>query len=239
MTARDRIIVSVVLGAAILAGFWFAVLGPKRNEAHGLDAKVSAAQQRLTQAESKAGEAQRAKQRYEQDYATVARLGKAVPATDGVPSLVYQLESAAHGARIDFHSVQLGSPATGGTSTTSPSTSSGSSSAALPAGATVGSAGFPTMPFTFEFDGSYFDLERMLADVQRFVTVSREDVRVRGRLLSVDGVDLKTQDGGSQLQATVKATAYLLPQGTSVTGGATSSAPASATAAPPTATAIR
>jgi Tfp pilus assembly protein PilO len=250
--SRDRILLIALLGVGLLAGFWFAVLGPKRDEAKDLSAKVNAAQERLAQAQAKARDAQQAKASYERDYATVLELGKAVPAEDRVPSLIYQLESASRHARIRFNSIQAsGSASAGATATTaaqvaalgkaqSGSDSSGSTAApsssdsATPAGTTVGTAGFPTMPFTFAFEGSYQDLRHLVDAVNHFVEVHGSQVVVRGRLLQIDGISLTPQDAGksTRVTATVNATAYLLPPDQGATNGATPTAPAGAAPTP-------
>jgi type II secretion system (T2SS) protein M len=248
MTTRDRLVIVGVLVAAALAGFWFLGLAPKRKEAADLDAQITAQTQQLATAQARAADARKAKDRYDEDYAAVAKLGKAVPKSDALPSLVYQLQSAAHSARIDFTSLKIagsggqgptpaatagGTAASGAAATKDSSASSSSSSssapssstagatatpapatqaaaATLPPGAAVGPAGFPTMPFTFVFSGTYFDMERFLQDVQRFVRVDGKQVDVSGRLLSVDGFSLSAGPGGfPNVKASIVATAYL------------------------------
>ena len=247
MTTRDRLVIIGVLLAAALAGFWFVGLAPKRKEAAELQAQVASETQKLTSAQQRAAEAKQAKARYNGDYAAVAKLGKAVPKTDALPSLLYQLQSVAHSARVDFTSLKIAggggqgpapaatapAAASGGTSASGASSagsSTGSAAAAAPAastpstpapatqaatatlppGAAVGSAGFPTMPFSFVFSGSFFDMERFLGDVQRFVRVDNKRVDVRGRLLSVDGFGLVAGPGGfPNVKASIVATANL------------------------------
>jgi hypothetical protein len=236
VTTRDRIVVLVVLGTAMIAGFWFVVLSPKREEATKLDAKVAVVQQRLQTAQNTLGQAEKARRGYEADYAAVARLGKAVPKDDNMPSLLYQLQDAARGARIDFRSAQIsgasqsaapaassgGSTASSG-STTAPATQA--AAAALPPGASVGSAGFPTMPFQFTFRGSFFDMEHLLNEVQDFISVDGKDVRVRGRLLTIDAIALSPQIF-PEVKASITATAYLLPADDATVAGATPQSPA-------------
>ena len=252
MTTRDRLVIVGVLLMAALAGFWFLGLAPKRKEAADLDAQIATQTQQLTTAQAQAAAARQAKARYNDDYAAVAKLGKAVPKSDALPSLVYQLQSVAHSARIDFTSLKIsggggqgptpaaaaapaatgGATASGsssGSSSSNSSASSGSSSstpaapattqpapatqaaaATLPPGATVGSAGFPTMPFSFVFSGTFFDMERFFGDVQKFVRVKGKEVDANGRLLSVDGFSLVAGPGGfPNVKANVVATAYL------------------------------
>ena len=93
MTTRDRLVIVGVLLAAALAGFWFLGLAPKRKETADLDAQIATQTQQLATAQQQAAEARKAKDRYDGDYAAVAKLGKAVPKSDALPSLVYQLQS--------------------------------------------------------------------------------------------------------------------------------------------------
>jgi hypothetical protein len=218
VTARDRILIFVVVGIAALGGFWFLVLSPKRAEVKGLDAKIASAQQVVAQAQATAQSAQQAKARYATDYATVVRLGKAVPADDDMPSLLYQLQSASSGSKVDFQSLALGGGAPTGAA-------AAASATPLPPGAVVGAAGFPTMPFQFTFDGSFFDLAGLLRNVQRFVAVHGDKVSVRGRLLTIDGISLDPTNFPS-VKANISATAYLVPAAQGATNGATATAPA-------------
>jgi hypothetical protein len=75
------------------------------------------------------------------------------------------------------------------------------------------------MPFSFIFEGSFLDMQRFLARVDRFVDVRGQTVLVNGRLLTVDGISLSTAEGTatSKVKATIAATAYLAP-GDSATG---------------------
>jgi Tfp pilus assembly protein PilO len=269
MTTRDRLVIVGVLLAAALAGFWFLGLAPKRKEASDLQAQIATQSEQLAGAQQRAASARQAKERYNGDYAATAKLGKAVPKSDALPSLVYQLQSVAHSARIDFTSLKIAggggqgptpaaaaAPAasagtsasgssTGGTSATpaasataaQPAAATQAAAATLPPGATVGSAGFPTMPFSFVFTGTFFDMERFLDDVQRFVRVDGKDVDVRGRLLSVDGFGLVAGPGGfPNVKASVVATAYLRTASdddTSAAGTGAGAADATGTSASP------
>jgi Type II secretion system (T2SS), protein M len=268
VTSRDRIIIVVVLVAAVLAGVWFVGLAPKRKEAADLSSQIDTAKQQLAEAEQSAGQARQAKAGYDRDYAAVATLGKAVPKSDAVPSLVYQLQSAAHDARIDFKSLKIAgngvqaspsapaaataavakssnasgstTPSTGTSGSTTPSTAATpapatqAATASLPPGAAVGSAGFPTMPFSFVFNGSFFDMERFLREVQRFVRVDGKSVDVRGRLLSVDGFALTAGPAGfPSVRASISATAYVLsPDDTAAAAAGGSTSTGSASGAP-------
>jgi hypothetical protein len=242
MTARDRILLLVVGGVALLGGFWFLALAPKRHDAKALDAQIVTAQQRLRTAQAAAADAAGAKHRYESDYATVARLGKAVPSDDETATLLYQLQSAARGSKVDMRTFELGTAASSspnsapaGSSATATGASAATSAAAtqaaaatLPPGASVGPAGFPTMPFAFTFDGTFADMEHLLETVQRFVRVNGSTVNVNGRLLTIDGISLIPQNT-THVTATIAATAFVLPPSAS-TSSSTGTAPSDQTA---------
>jgi hypothetical protein len=130
VTGRDRIVVLVVAAFAAVAGFYMLALKPKRQEAGKLGTEVSAARERLDEAEQRLAVARQARASYSLNYATVARLGKAVPTDDDVPSLVYQLDSTAGATGVDFRSVKLTSgsgaqPSAGSAASAAASTSDG------------------------------------------------------------------------------------------------------------------
>ena len=165
MTRRDRNVLFVVGLAAIIGAFWFLVLSPTRKDSSDLDKQIVTQQQRLTDAEAKLATAQKAKAGYQADYAAVAELGQAVPADDDIASMVYQLDKTAKSghrlplgeARHDrFERLERGDAST----------------VQLPPGAAVGAAGFPSLPFSFSFDGSFFEMKKFLASVDRLTRVN-------------------------------------------------------------------
>ena len=217
MTNRDGIVLTVVVAAVLIGAFWFLVLGPQRGKASKLGTQVTQAKQQLASAESDAAESLAARAQYSHNYATVAQLGKAVPASDDVPSLVYQLSSTAQATGVDFRTIKLqnsasgaaaatpapasgssgsgGSGASGGAgasngSGAAPAAASQAATATLPPGAVVGPAGFPTMPFSFTFEGSFFRLGTFFARLENLIHSKRGNLSVSGRLLTIDGLAL-------------------------------------------------
>jgi hypothetical protein len=245
VSARQRIL-AVVAGTLLVVGaYYFLALSPRLHDASDLSDQVAKTETRLQQAEVKAAQAQAAKNAYRTNYATVARLGKSVPVDDEVPSLVFQLDSAAHATGIDFRSVKLASGAAGATSAPASTGKAGTASAtqavavALPPGASVGPAGFPSMPFSFTFTGNFFTLERFLRKVDGFTGVSGKRIRVGGRLLTLDGISLTAAaDGFHHIKASISATAFLVPADQGLTGGATPTGPATTTTSAITTTGV-
>jgi len=219
MKTRDRLVLAVLGVAALAAAVWFMALAPKREQASKLATKVTQAEARRDAATAKATNAGQAKAKYDRDYATVARLGKAVPPKADVASLVFQLESAARAAKVDFRKVAIEStpdaPAAGGAA--SPSR-----------------AGISATPFTFAFEGSFSGLRRLLHAIDRFSRIRRQRLAVSGRLLTVDTVALTPGKAGlPRVKAEISAKAYVAPiPSTPADKAATPTASPSSTTAP-------
>jgi Tfp pilus assembly protein PilO len=228
MAARDRLVLIAIAMLVLLAGGWYMLVSPERQQASKLEAQVTTASAQLTSAEGELSSARGAATRYSNAYSSIVNLGKAVPATAEVPSLIFQLEQASNLKRVDFSSIVTG-------------TGSGSSpSSATPAAVT---SGFSQMPFTFVFNGNFFDLYNLFQQLNGFTQrTASGQLQIRGRLLTIQSVKLAPVTTGtasapgshSQLTGTITATAYVLPAGQGLTGGAIPAAPgASGTSASP------
>jgi type II secretory pathway pseudopilin PulG len=256
VTGRDRIVVIVVGVLVAIAASWMLVISPKRDEASKLQGQISSIQSSLSSAQSQVSAGEAARNAFRSSYSTMVRLGEAVPTDDNVPSLIFQLQSAAKAAGVDFRGLTL-NPAAGGTTaptTPTPPTGTtgatgatgavgpaaagttpaiGSATGVLPPGAAVGPAGFPVEPFTFTFQGNFFHLSDFFGRLQRFVVADNKRVSVSGRLLSLDAISLAPGSAGfPQIAATVSATTYLLPSTEGLLAGATPAGPAAGTSQP-------
>jgi hypothetical protein len=142
-----------------------------------------------------------------------------------VPGLIDQLAQATHEKNVEFAAI----------------TSGGASGSAA--------AGFTQLPFTFTFEGSYFDLEHLFSQLTDFATLGASGaLDVNGRLLTIQSVRLAPVGSGSseaassdtgKLTGSITATAYVLPASQGLTGagsaasaGGAGATPASSTAAP-------
>jgi hypothetical protein len=247
MTGRDRIVIVGLAVLAILAAGWLLLVSPERQQAAQAQGQVETARQKLQSAQAQVANARTAQTSYSSAYASVVRLGKAVPPQQEVPSLIYELEQASNERSIDFNSITSGS--------------SGGSSAASSTAATAAATGFSQMPFTFIFKGSFFGLAHLLHQIDGFARITAAGgamstaaagapvpggVQVSGRLLTIQGVNLALENQSSaglrsagssangpsgMLTATITATAYVLPAGEGLTGGATAAGPVGSSAA--------
>jgi Tfp pilus assembly protein PilO len=219
VTTRDRLVLIGVMALALLAAVWLLLVSPERKTASKLSSEVSAASAQLASAQGDAASAQAAQRRYSAAYSSVVSLGKAVPASEEVPSLMYQIAQATNEKHVEFNSITSGG-GTGGSST-------GSTSSTVAAAAV--SAGFTQMPFTFVFGGSFNDLYHLFRQLNAAtVRTSSGGLQVSGRLLTLQAVKLEPAAAGSssqQLTGTITATAYVLPASQGLTAGATPTSP--------------
>ena len=211
------------------------------------------------------------------------RLGKAIPASVDMPSLIVQLDRAARGHGHPLHKIATGdreaaaapaaaapaapstdasgTPVAAGGETASSSSGTAAESAnnaqatanqnaanaeqsgvaptdtqtstggidptapATDTGATT-TTGLESIPLEFTFIGDFFDLADFFHDVKRFVRVADQNVLVRGRLMTVEGVQWSSDtELFPRLKASIKATVYLSPKSEGVTAGATPQGP--------------
>ena len=230
MTRRDRMILAGVALLALLVAPYVLVISPKRSQASKLQSQINGIQSQLATARSEAVSAQSARQTFGRSYTALVRLGEAVPTDDNTPSLIFQLQSAADAAHVDFQSLSFSAGSGGPSSSSSSSSASQASVAALPPGATIGPAGFPIEPFTFTFQGNIFHHADFLGRLQRFVTMSNNKLSVSGRLMTLDGISLGAAPSGfPNITATIAATTFLLPASQGLLNGATPTGPSSST----------
>ena len=264
MKSSDRTVLLVVAVLGLLAGMWFLLIAPKRDEASTLDQQVRDLQVAVQQAEELASAAEAAKADYADNYHRMVVLGKAAPAEDDTASLFVQLDELAASSGVDLESIDLiegsagAEPTTAAAQTTAdqnepvdaaagepaaeataapaaPATEA--SAALLPLGATVGPAGLPIMPYDLKLKGDYFEIADFIDSLQKLVH-GEGGSEVDGRLVTINNFSFAGDEakGFPALDATLKVTTYLAPDGQGLTGGATPTAPPAATATATTST---
>jgi Tfp pilus assembly protein PilO len=234
MSRRDRIVLMVIVTLAVLGGAWMLVVSPERKQAGTLATQLTSAEAQLASAEGQLADARGAQSRYADAYAAVVNLGKAVPPNQEVPSLIYQLSQATHQKNVEFASIA--------------SSSAAAASASTPIAAAAGASGFSQMPFTFVFNGSFFDLEHLFGQLNGFATQTASGaLQVRGRLLTIQSLKLEpltssaptgkeTSSKAPQLTGTITATAYQLAASEAAAGQASPGSPTGAASTPTSST---
>jgi Tfp pilus assembly protein PilO len=241
VTRSNKILLTVVGFGLAVAAFWFLVLSPKREEITTLDSKVATKQAEVAQSQQQLATYETARGSYKKNYATLARLGKAVPADDDVRSLLVQIESTADGTGVDFQQIELGTALAGAeAATATPATPEAGATAegelaSAPGTIPVAGGALSAMPFNFQFTGGFFDLSTFFARLEHFVTANNKRLDATGRLLRIEKVSISPANAGfPDMRASVGAATYVVPPVEPVTAGAAAPSSAqSATTAPP------
>jgi hypothetical protein len=269
LSARDKKILIVLVPVLAIAAYWLLVLGPKRADAGRLGDELAQQEQRRDDAVAEAGQLDGAKANYAKDYETVVSLGKAIPSSVDMPSLIVQLDRAARGTGIRFNRIKTGErveapppPPPGGKAASGEGTpaaapggesagtapgkaaesagntaataneqsgatgadASGAGSSAAGGGSTSGVPGLDSVPLEFTFKGSFFDLADFFHQLKRFVHSANGQVRVSGRLLTIDGMSFESS-AFPTITAEVRATVYLSPKNEGVNAGGSAAGP--------------
>jgi hypothetical protein len=250
MSRRDRYILIALVIAGVLGVYWFMGLSPKRQDAAQLDKDIAAAQLQVDQSKQEKVTFAQAQLAFPRMYASLGRLGKAVPPEDDVPSLLVQLNHAAAKANVDFRSIELkveegaaeaaaapaaptatataGATGAAGTATAGATGATGATGAAESGGsATPAPPEFKKLPFEYKFEGGFYALQKLIHNVNELVAQRNQQLAIAGRLVTVEGFAM------TRGKITILATSYVLPAGQGLFGGATPQAPANADPAAP------
>ena len=209
MSNRDRLVLIGVITVAVVGVVWLMFVSPERKKANQAGAALATAEAQLQSAHSELASARSAQAKYAASYSTIVHLGKAVPTTQEVPSLINELALASKQKKVEFASiVSSAGSGKGILATTGPSA----------AEAAAAEGGFQQVPFTFIFNGTYSGLEQMLRRITSFTARTPSGaLEVNGRLLTIQGVTLQPvvvagqSHSNPHLTASVTATAYTMP----------------------------
>jgi Tfp pilus assembly protein PilO len=205
LSAQSRMSLMIVLaGLVLVAVLWVTAIAPKRADRNGVAANVSAQEHRVDAARTQVVDYTEARKQFPGMLSELRRLDTAVPTRGAISQLLRQLQrrGRARGSRLQLAALKTAAPAPGTT-------------AATP-GASAGPGGLAALPFTFEYTGGYFDLVAILRAVRASVQTRAGDLRIDGRLLTIDGLTFKRPSAsGKTTQAVIDATAYIAPESTS------------------------
>jgi hypothetical protein len=141
LTDRDRKILLALIPLVVILGYWFLLLAPKRQEAAKIRDQLTQAQGLRDTAQQKASQLAGAKRSFAADYATVIRLGKSIPTSVDMPSLLVQLDRAAQGTGIKFTNIKAGTAPAGAAATPAASTPPGGTTGPTAPGAAPAQSG--------------------------------------------------------------------------------------------------
>lgn len=235
MSANNRIIVAMLVVAALTIAFWTMLLSPKREEVGKLDRQITQQEELLSVHQAEVERGLQAREAFPRQYQQLVVLGKAAPADDETASLLVQLNRIAGNAHVRFETFLLEptgeSPeepeAAAPTAEGEPTSPTEVAASTMPLGASIGPAGLAVMPYKLTFKGSFFKLADFIHGLDALVKTKNSEVEVTGRLITINGFELKADPtkGFPDLEASFSVTTFLVPPEQGVTGGATPSSP--------------
>lgn len=200
MTTQTRALAGViVVGLALLVALWVMAIAPKRSDNAAVAANVAAQKSRLTAATALLGGYAASRKQFTGLLSELHEMNKGVPVRGDIAPLLFDLQNRARARGSDLRLVALKAGAVAPTTGTSTP------------GAVAGPGGLSVLPFTFEYTGKYFDLLEILKTVRTAVRTGGGDLKIRGRLLTIDGLSFNRLDSSKLTKAVVNATAYLAP----------------------------
>ena len=206
MTARDRKLLMFLVPIASFALYWMLLMNPALDRRAGLKEPLEQAQSARDRAVATAAEMTEAKERYDQDYAQLVKLSRAIPQSVAVSDLMRELNAAARGMGIEFSNITMAAPGESETAT--------EDVAALP------TEGLDAIPVELTFDGRFFALSDLFRSIQRFVRLADGRLDVHGRLIRIDEFSFDSA-AFPNITAQISATVYAAPADEGPTGGAT------------------
>lgn len=190
MRARGKevYIITAVVAVVLIVAWYFLLLSPTRTKLSDLDGQVQAQQAALATAKQEVARLESYKKTAPQSRAEIVRLGKMLPESEGIPSLIIELTRTADASGVDLNSIARGA--------TQPGTP------------------FGLQSVTLQVAGRFFDVEDFLYRLESYVAFRNASFRVTGRLLEVKtltiaGAATTTSGAAPPLTVTVELNAYL------------------------------
>ena len=185
---KEVYIITAVVAVVLIVAWYFLLFSPARTELSDLDSQVQAQQAALVSAKEEVARLESYKKAAPQSRAEIVRLGKMLPMSEGIPSLIIELTRTADASGVDLNSITRG--------------------------AAVAGTPYGIQNATLAVTGSFFDVEDFLYRLEAYVAFRNASFRVTGRLLDVTTLGLTggavTTDGSvAPLTVTVTLNAYL------------------------------
>ena len=199
---KEIYIITAVVAIVLIVAWYFLLFSPTRTELSDLDSQIQAQQTALTTAKQEVVRLESYKKTAPQSRAEIVRLGKMLPQSEGIPSLIIELTQTADASGVDLNSITRG--------------------------ATVPGTPFGLQSVTLAVTGRFFDVEDFLYRLEAYVAFRNASFRVTGRPLQVKTLTLTggaatTTGSAPPLTVTVELNAYLwaLPAADAAAAGGT------------------
>jgi Pilus assembly protein, PilO len=186
---KEVYIITAVVAVVLIVAWYFLLLSPTRTKLSDLDGQVQAQQAALATATQEVARLESYKKTAPQSRAEIVRLGKMLPESEGIPSLIIELTRTADASGVDLNSISRGA--------TQPGTP------------------FGLQSVTLQVTGRFFDVEDFLYRLETYVAFRNASFRVTGRLLQVKTLSVAgggaatTSSAAPPLTVSIELNAYL------------------------------
>ena len=202
MRARGRevYIIAAVVAVVLIVAWYFLLLSPTLSKISDTKTQIVSAQAALDSARANVARLETYKKTAPQSREEIVRLGKMLPTSEGIPSLIVELTKTASASGVDLLSITRGSSQTG-----SP---------------------FGIQTVQLSVSGRFFDVEDFLYRMESYVAFRNAEFRAEGRMLEVTQLSMSGGAAASNgstapLSVTITLSAYLWgAPATAAAGGA-------------------
>lgn len=202
MRARGReiYIIAGVVAVVLVVAWYFLLFSPKQSEKSDLETQIDTQRTTLATAQQEVVRLESYKKTAPQSREEIVRLGKALPQSEGIPSLIIELTRTADASGVDLTTITRG--------TTTPGTPYGVQSVSI------------------QVVGRFFDVEDFVYRLENYVAFRNANFRATGRLLELANLNMQagsSSDGSvPPVTTSIVLNAYLwaLPAAAPAAGGA-------------------
>jgi len=185
---KEVYIITAVVAVVLIVAWYFLLFSPPRTEISDLDSQIQSQETALATAQQEVARLEEYKKTAPQSRTEIVRLGKMLPMSEGIPSMIVELTKTTDVSGIDLGSITRGT--------------------------TVLGTPFGVQTVNLSITGRFFDVEDFLYRLESYVAFRNASFRVTGRLLQVTSLNLAagaaTTTGGTEpLTVTVTLNAYL------------------------------
>jgi len=213
LRGKEIYLIAALVAVVLIVAWYFLLFSPTRADIAALDDQIASEQAALSQAQQEVARLEQYKKTAPQSRADIVRLSKALPGSEGVPSLLVELGNTAGSSGVNLVSITRGTTQEG--------------------------TPFGIQAVNLTVEGQFFDLEDFFYRLENYVDFQNEKFVANGRLLQLANISVTggaattaaTTAGSPTLQATIVMNAYLQPATASTATTATSGSATTTTSA--------
>ena len=161
---KEVYIIAGVVAVVLIVAWYFLLFSPVQNKIADLDSQIAADQTTYTTLKNQLSRLQDAQRTAPQARAELVRLGKMLPQSEGIPSLIIELTRTASESGVTLSSITRGATQTG--------------------------TPYGVQTVTLAVTGVFFDVEDFVYRLEDYVAFHNASFRVTGRLLQIINLGL-------------------------------------------------